>query len=394
MRRRDFIKYGVGGLSALVVGNNLPWFLKDNAYAQVATGKTFDLTITDAIVEMVDLQQIYHWCYKLDGDLLPSVPGPVIHAVEGETITLNISNELDEPHAFFIPGVTFVSGEGFAADGVIPTGGQKIKVEFTAPSAGTYLYFDHLDAPVNRVLGLHGALIVHPNVQNGTPYSAPTAAISTLFADLGTAPHFPGQSWDPKRERIWLFSDCDPRWNARAEAGTPFDAATKGDYVPKYFTINGHSGFFASHDPATYPSAMLGQPFLIRVLEAGNTTQSPHIHGNHIYLLARNGVIETNLLCLDTTMTRPLHCEDWLLPYIRPADIPKNAPWPPIQEMSFVRGDVGNPVPLRPLEWPMHSHLEPSQPAAGGNYPLGLVTHWEVTGDATVTPAIPFPKRN
>jgi hypothetical protein len=28
----------------------------------------------------------------------------------------------------------------------------------------------------------------------------------------------------------------------------------------------------------------------------------------------------------------------------------------------------------------MHCHTEMSQTAAGGNYPMGLVTHWEMTG--------------
>ena len=34
-----------------------------------------------------------------------------------------------------------------------------------------------------------------------------------------------------------------------------------------------------------------------------------------------------------------------------------------------------------PIEYPMHCHMEPSQTAAGGNYPGGLVTHWAITGD-------------
>ena len=31
-----------------------------------------------------------------------------------------------------------------------------------AGQAGTYLYYDDLNAPVNRVMGLHGAFIVMP----------------------------------------------------------------------------------------------------------------------------------------------------------------------------------------------------------------------------------------
>jgi hypothetical protein len=38
-------------------------------------------------------------------------------------------------------------------------------------------------------------------------------------------------------------------------------------------------------------------------------------------------------------------------------------------------------VPQNPLSWPMHSHMELDQTAAGGNYPQGAVTGWEMTGE-------------
>jgi hypothetical protein len=41
--------------------------------------------------------------------------------------------------------------------------------------------------------------------------------------------------------------------------------------------------------------------------------------------------------------------------------------WPPKQE----------PFPLR---YVMHCHCEMSNTAGGGNYPQGMVTHWEMLG--------------
>ena len=47
-----------------------------------------------------------------------------------------------------------------------------------------------------------------------------------------------------------------------------------------------------------------------------------------------------------------------------------------------IEGPNGSPgVPQSPLAFPMHCHVEMSQSAAGGNYPRGLVAHWEITGD-------------
>ena len=79
------------------------------------------------------------------------LPGNVIRAIEGDTLTVSVSNTLDEPHSFAIAGV--------ADSGPIAPGATR-RVSFEAPSAGTHLYSDALSAPVNRALGLHGALVV------------------------------------------------------------------------------------------------------------------------------------------------------------------------------------------------------------------------------------------
>ena len=56
------------------------------------------------------------------------------------------------------------------------------------------------------------------------------------------------------------------------------------DFRPKYFTLNGQSGFFASHNPANTPVGRVGQPHLIRIVNTGMAAHSLHIHGNHIFV--------------------------------------------------------------------------------------------------------------
>jgi hypothetical protein len=111
-----------------------------------------------------------------------------------------------------------------------------------------------------------------------------------------------------------------------------------------------------------------GQPTLIRTMNAGIATHSPHIHGNGVFDLTKqvgNTVTcSDNIFEVDTWTLPPLGRKDMLLPLERPVDIPV---WPPKQE----------PFPLR---YVMHCHTEMSQTAGGGNYPQGLVTHWEMTG--------------
>lgn len=324
---------------------------------------------------MFDLTPVYMWTFA--DATGPHFPGPVVYATEGESISLSVTNTLDEDHAFAVVGTTINTGP-------IPPGGTA-NVTFTAPAAGTYIYHDPLNAPVNRVLGLHGALVVMPVVGN-TPYTAPPATVQQLFNDLpGLAnPEIAlGEGWIPSRQRIWLHHSTDPAWNGIAETGQTVNPVQMlNEWKARYFTINGHSAYFASHHPDILPHGRVGQAWVLRLLNTGMVSHSPHIHGNHVWILSVNGVVQSNLRFVDTFSLHPMDRVDWLLGALRPPDIqgPKNVPLRVAcaQELAFV-DSYG--LPQCPLGYPMHSHNEPDQSGAGGNYPGGAVTHWEIIGD-------------
>jgi FtsP/CotA-like multicopper oxidase with cupredoxin domain len=367
--RRDFLKYSSCGLVAIAVGTlDLPFLFRSRAFA---AGQSIDLTMEGALVEMIDQTQVFHWLFSSPATG-PAFPGPVIFAVTGDEITINLTNGLGEPHAFQIVA-TDVQAEP------IPPGG-KASISFTAPAAGTYLYQDPMNAPVNRVLGLHGLLVVLPRSGN-TPYSTPTAPVQELFNDLGTIDFFPGEAWLPERSRIWLFGSIDPRFNEKAQRGEAIDPKQfTATFLPRYFTINGKSGAFASHAEDVIPKGRIGQPHLIRMVNAGMAAHSPHLHANHFYVLSLNNMVGDNVISVDTFTVAPLDRVDVLIPFIRPPDIPGD-------ERIPLRDLIPNELalvlitPQSPLSWPMHCHMEMSQTAAGGNYPQGLVTHFEITGD-------------
>jgi hypothetical protein len=100
-------------------------------------------------------------------------------------------------------------------------------------------------------------------------------------------------------------------------------------------------------------------------------TQSPHIHGNHVYVAAEDGVVKDNLFLVDTWTMPPLSVKDVVLPYIQPPDTP-GASW-----LRFLNGTNDE---LFPLLYPMHDHNEISNTAAGGNYPFGCATHFQFDG--------------
>jgi FtsP/CotA-like multicopper oxidase with cupredoxin domain len=433
MNRREFLKMGLGGTAALVVGSEIPWILENKAYGAVHA-LTLNFHITDALKDMathnvINAAQCYFWIFK--EDRFPAeCPGPHIFTTEGDTIRISITNHLDEDHAFFIPDL-FNSGP------IAP--GQTVNKFFTADKAGTYLYFDNLNTPVNRVMGLHGAFIVMPRAPEAghkfTPYSRPSAPVQRLFDDLGSTPWFPGLSWEagdpatftpPFRQYIWLLHQASP--NLFAEVGNftpgrdfpaaqfvnrflrdPFDAGKPTfNAIPQYFTISGQSGHFSHNSPYICPMHRVGEPVLLRFLNAGLWTHSMHIHANHVYVLSVNGQVQRNLLRIDTFNIHPGWNVDWLAPYIRPPDVPNTrgigradpglptlsggTTWPPFQELNTIIPDSlsakdqnGNPislaVQLSPMSYPMHDHSEPSQTSQGGNYNMGLISGLNFIGD-------------
>lgn len=212
--------------------------------------------------------------------------------------------------------------------------------------------------------------------------------------------------------------------------------------MPQFFTVNGQSGHFNASNPYIVPHLRVGEPCVIRVLNAGLWNHCMHIHANHVYPLRVNGSFNAapdvspatvpgvmdNLLWVDTFGSRPLDVWDWLLPFMRPPDVPNSLgisrtdlsvplpvqakpvskygivkkgnrkthgrtpkgvrTWPPTQELQMAIPPMGTKagqfrihVQLSPLCYPMHDHTEPTQAAQGGNYNSGLIAGLHFTGD-------------
>ena len=370
MKRRRFLSVGFTGAMAVAIGAQAKYVSDLMADGESTTAPVYDLLISDAIVEMVDLEPVYFWTFADESGA--HLPGPTLHALEGDQVELRITNTLDEPHAFAVHDTGITTGP-------IPPGESR-SLTFTAPQAGTYIYLDPLNAPFNRALGLNGVLVVMPR-EGSTPFTNPPPTLQRLFDDLGTAAHFPGEPWRHERTRIWHVHSVDLRWHELAANGGTGGSAP-GGVATAYYTLNGQSGFFASHNPQNAPVGRIGHPHLIRIVNTGMYANSLHIHGNHIYLCSENGVSASNVRSIDSWRVGPLGRADWLLPAIRPPDIcgPEDRPLRDVmaEELGY-RDDYG--LPQCPLEYPMHCHMEPSQTARGGNYPGGLVTHWAITGD-------------
>ena len=430
MKRRDFLKFTSTGLAVIAVGSIAEWPMfwgGSQAYASSLSLDRLNLNMVAVDAEMVTGTTVPMWAYMVEGTEHSGhdgfsgmgqgepghgarIPGPALIALTGDRVRLRIANNLggSRLHRFAIPGVTLTVGGQNVQDVIVPRD-NPVDLEFIAPAPGTYVYLDPENAPVNRMMGLHGVLVVLPDpIGNSTPYGNPTNNIQSLFNDLGKTEHFPGNPWDPARNAIWVLNVIhSARCIEAANRPTAIPAnrfSRTTAFLPEFFTLNGKSGFFsAQHNHPSTGTVMVmdgdenqlvigeaifdlqanisirgyvGQPMLIRSVNVGGMWHAPHIHGNHVYPLSHANIdgrrnLLNNLTMLDTWALAPGDIKDLLLPFIQPPDIPVEA-WPPVEEKF-------------PLIYPMHDHNEISNTAAGGNYPQGIATHWQIDGpfDAT-----------
>ena len=185
MLRREFLKYGAGlaGVAALQT-------VSGSLLAQTSSpAPPIFLRIQDVDVELIDGSSVFMWAFS-QGAGKPSVPGPVIRVKQGQSVTLSVENLSPSAHSVQILGIP---GASFGP--IEP--GQIGGVTFTASLAGTYFYVDPDRAPLNRLLGLHGALVVEPAASPSggpvTPYgqTQTTPGVRSLFSALGNHARFP-----------------------------------------------------------------------------------------------------------------------------------------------------------------------------------------------------------
>lgn len=393
--RREFLKYAGSGLAVLVVGSRLPWLMRGKGEVSAAALGAIDMHITDALKEMgthnaINDARCYFWIYKCLTPVYPAEsPGAVIMARQGDTVDISLTNDLDEPHAFYLPGndgvVLYDSGP--IAPGATVTG------TITFSQSGAFMYYDNLNEPVNRVMGLYGAILVIPAAaapgHKFTPYDSPTPAVQQLYDDFGSA-HFPGLAWEegddtpwaldptkvncpPFRTYVWMSSQASPKLFAEVGDYTPgldYPAAEflnkflRGpfrqnnssisldqSYIPQYFLMNGQSGFFSHFNPYVVMMGRVGEPVVTHILNAGLWTHSMHLHANHFWVTSINGKVNPNPPWLDVYRVDPMDRIDYTVPFMRPPDVghPKgiglpetplqtangHAVWPPIEEFEL-----------------------------------------------------------
>ena len=299
-------------------------------------------------------------------------PRRTLVAETGATVRLRLHNSMDQDRAFSVLGLT-----GTVA---VPRRGTA-ELSFTAPaSGGTYVYCDPGQDGVQRVLGLHGVLLVVP------------AADQWRVSPGGV---------EFERQWLWICHDVDPVWGARARAGEVIDPH-RTPPLPRYFTLNDRSGYASCavttdedlnravledtkpsgsarrtdvRDFSAGGDAGLRTGQVVRLVNTGVAVHQLHFHGNHVWTFRHDnvdlprapyaGAVDADghvrmASWEDTVALAPLQRKDVVLPVKPPPDTPPRT------------------LAAQDCDWhyPMHCHAEMSQTAGGGAYPGGLVTDW------------------
>jgi FtsP/CotA-like multicopper oxidase with cupredoxin domain len=226
----------------------------------LAAPVSIDLCALAGTVTMPDAVVVPIWGFGIPttpGDCsnaTASLPGPVLEVNEGDTVTINLINDLPAGHTleFEIPGITFDAG---LTDGSAP-------ITFKATAPGTYLYQSGGDFGRQEAMGLYGALIVR-SLTAGQVYDNPDTAYDV--------------------EATLVLSQIDPLFNANPDSYNMYN------YLATYWLINGQPY------PATSPiNAASGQKVLLRYLNAGYDNTSMMLLGMHEHVFARDARLLNN----------------------------------------------------------------------------------------------------
>ena len=302
------------------------------------TGPTFNLTARAAFISQPDGQNVYSWGYGCNGapaGFAPAaitngvcntmqVPGPTLIVTEGQTVTVNLTNNLPTAAgntSILFPGFNVTSSASAGTEAGLltqeATTGNTVTYTFTASTPGTRAYYSGTQGDLQMEMGLYGAIIVLPaaipaNCTGGIHASNAAAQAHWFESDFrlaAAAYNHDGACYD--REYLFQFSEMDPRIHREAEeqvtakagctAGTPgcsLNVATE-PYVPAYFMINGRSmpddmdpNYANEYPHQPYngnPHMHPGELVLLRVIGQGRWQHPFHEHGNHVRVLARDG---------------------------------------------------------------------------------------------------------
>jgi FtsP/CotA-like multicopper oxidase with cupredoxin domain len=269
---------GVGGtVGAYALGSSPP---ATDASAGLPDRASLEQVLAEAQVEPTGETRRFELAVQeTNWELLPgvetdaitfngTVPGPTIRVTEGDTVEVEVRNELDEPTSIHWHGLHVPNDQdgvsGVTQDAIAP--GETYTYRFVAPHAGTFMYHAHGPGSREQIdSGLYAPFIIDPQGAD------PIAADAEYILAIGN----------------WMAGD--------QMAGME---AMSMEY--NYFTINGKSF------PATESiDVNEGELVRLRFLNPSQTIHPMHLHGTDMALFAKDGESLPSVQRLNTLSIDP-----------------------------------------------------------------------------------------
>jgi FtsP/CotA-like multicopper oxidase with cupredoxin domain len=206
-----------------------------------------------------------------------TVPGPQLTVPPGETLTINLRNNLTVPVSIIIPGQSIVPSPTDVGGRVMSfttetAPGGTVLYTWANFKPGTFIYQSGTNPAVQVQMGLYGA--VKKDFAAGQAYNS----TATQYAS----------------EIVLLFSEIDPALHQAVADGKygadcavpPCTMTSTVDFKPKYFLINGKP--FTVGLPHI-PAGTAGKKTLLRFLNAGLRDYVPLLQDLYMKILAEDG---------------------------------------------------------------------------------------------------------
>jgi FtsP/CotA-like multicopper oxidase with cupredoxin domain len=337
-------------------------------------GTSFDFVARQDRITLGDGDSMLMWGFAL-GEGRMQYPGPTLILRQGDTVTVTLRNSLPREAgnvSIVFPGheVTASGGvEGVLTREAPPDNTTVVTYTFTATRPGTYVYHSGTRPDLQVEMGLVGVIVVRPASPTPTPDCPPVpkghneAPPRSLCAGTKFAYDHPDTAYD--REFLILMTDMDPRVHRLVEFGRIKEIDTTNFFQTVWFA-NGRNF------PDTIANAQVpwlptqpynalflmhpGERLLVRMATLGRDPHPLHFHGNHVRVIAKDGVLLSSGLGAGsdlsyeryTVAVNPCETVDAIYTWtgaLMGWDIYGHAPGDPLAPYEFI-GDHGANFPV------------------------------------------------
>jgi FtsP/CotA-like multicopper oxidase with cupredoxin domain len=237
---------------------------------KVLSGKEINLIAKESLLQINNKVKLPVYTYN------GSVPGAEIRIKQGDTVKINLKNELPVPTTIHWHGYPVPNSQdgipGVTMDAIKP--GETFTYEFTATVPGTYWYHSHQESAKQVDKGLYGTLIVEPKNEEKVDRDY------TLVLD----------EWMSHPDEGNMDMSGMDHSNMGHENSSDnqhhMDMSSTGHDMSMYdiFTINGKSG------SAVKPlKVKKGEKVRLRLVNAGYLSHKLHLHGHEFKVVATDG---------------------------------------------------------------------------------------------------------